>query len=358
MFDIEMPEESEGEPQPAAETPGSARRGPMASAVRENADSLRERREIEAEVRAENDALAHEYVRLKRLGLVMELVPVGRIDQDLLTRDRRGTSDVGLEDLKASIRAIGLSNPIQVERAGERYELIQGWRRLAAFRELHRETGEEQYSSIPAAVAEQGRGLEDAYRRMVDENLVRKNVSFAEMAGLARSYADDKATSAANVDEAVSHLFASASAAKRSHIRAFAELLELVGDRLSHADAISRSLGLDLRRALSHENVQRELRAALAAEPGRSSADELEILKRFASGVEASAPTEPTVAAAKRGRPRGAKTTFRFRRDSGDARCVATAGRVELRADDDFTGFDRKRLEAAVAAFFRELDQA
>ena len=41
-----------------------------------------------------------------------------------------------LEELKDSIRNIGLSNPIRVEQSGGRYELVQGMRRLTAFREL------------------------------------------------------------------------------------------------------------------------------------------------------------------------------------------------------------------------------
>ena len=43
-----------------------ARRGPMAAAITENAEALAERRAAEERIRAENDALAHELVRLKK----------------------------------------------------------------------------------------------------------------------------------------------------------------------------------------------------------------------------------------------------------------------------------------------------
>ena len=61
MFDVELPEE----PAPAeslASSP-SARRGPMATAIGETADTLRQRAAVESAIRQENDALAHEFVR-------------------------------------------------------------------------------------------------------------------------------------------------------------------------------------------------------------------------------------------------------------------------------------------------------
>ena len=215
VFDIDLPEE---EAPARAEVPAGkpARRGPMASAVRENAESLRARAELERSIRQENDALAHELVRLRGLGLAVEPVPLDRVDAAKLIRDRMVEENPDVEDLKDSIRAVGLSNPIRVERAGERFELIQGWRRLHAYRALLAETGEEAWAAIPAGIHEPGDDLETSYRRMVDENLVRKDVSFAEMADLARSFAADPQTSCEHVDEAVATLFRSAPYQKRS----------------------------------------------------------------------------------------------------------------------------------------------
>ena len=40
----------------------------------------------------------------------------------------------------------------------------------------------------------------------------------------------------------------------------------------------------------------------------------------------------------------------------GEVRCTAAAGKVELRSELDFSSIDRRRLEAAVEAFFAALD--
>ena len=125
MFDIDLPDDDV--PAPETKSLGGLRRGPMATAIGENADSLRQRAEQENAIRAENDALAHEFVRLKKLGLVTDLIALDAIHSAKLVRDRSARLDPELEELKASIKAIGLSNPIQVEQVGEgRYELVQG----------------------------------------------------------------------------------------------------------------------------------------------------------------------------------------------------------------------------------------
>ena len=130
MFEIDMPEDSP-ETFPAGKTPAAeTRRGPMATAISETAESSRDRARIEAEIRAENDALAQEHVRLKRAGLVTDMIALDVIDTTKLMRDRAPGPDFELAELVASIRDIGLSNPIRVEPAANgRYELIQGFRR-------------------------------------------------------------------------------------------------------------------------------------------------------------------------------------------------------------------------------------
>ena len=89
VFDIDFPSD---DPQPVEniDVPagtGAQRRGPMASAIVENADALAERSAAEAAIRAENDRLAHEHVRLKKQGLITDLVPIDDIRMDKLTRD-------------------------------------------------------------------------------------------------------------------------------------------------------------------------------------------------------------------------------------------------------------------------------
>ncbi|TPE51046.1 ParB/RepB/Spo0J family partition protein [Amaricoccus solimangrovi] len=369
IFDLDMPEEPEAAPDAApgvAETfpagkvtteKAPRRRGPMATAVHENAEALRARAEAEAAIRAENDALAGELVRLRGLGLIVDLIPLDAIDATKLARDRMPGEDLELAELKASIRDIGLSNPIRVEPAGQgRYELIQGMRRLTAFRELRAETGEKRYAAIPAGLMTDAEGLDQLYRRMVDENMVRKDISFMEMATMARDYARDPGTACDDPEKAVAILFQSAGYQKRSYIRAFLTLVDLLGDVLEYPRELPRGLGLDLRRRLDAEpGIVAEIRAELAAREDRTAEGELGVLRRWAGAGEGGetfpAGKKPAVAP----RPaRKARMTFEVPRAEGPAKCTAANGRLEIRLALDFSTIDRRRLEEAVR---RMLDQ-
>ncbi|MBL3569987.1 replication protein [Rhodovulum sulfidophilum] len=386
MFDIDMPEDMPAERSaevpnpPGAETPAAApetktfpagkvgdpsgaarRRGPMATAIGETAHSARERQEIEARIRAENDALAHEHVRLKRLGLVLESIPLEAIDTAKLVRDRKPGADPELEDLKASIVSIGLSNPIRVEAAGQgRYELIQGYRRLAAYKALLAETGDaEAWGTIPAAVMPEGEGIETLYRRMVDENLVRKDISFYEMAQLAVDYAADPATPETDPDRAVALLFKSARYQKRSYIRGFIKVVERMKGILAYPEELPRALGLALAQRLEEDP---ECRAAIAETlkgwEGRTVADELAAIRQQL-GVEAGAEEDTRAApkpAPKRAGGSKAKTSFQLNRKEGRARCTAADGRLEIRLPRDFSTIDRRRLEEAVRQMLDRLE--
>lgn len=355
-FAIEMPEDDLGIDPPL---PSPARRGPMASAIAENADSLKERRSLEEKIRRENDELAHQHVRLRELGLVLELVPLDHIDCEKLIRDRSLSVNLELDDLVSSILDLGLSNPIRAELTDDgRYELIQGYRRLEAYRRLWRETGDERFAAIPVATVPKGDDLEVSYRKMVDENLVRKDISFAEMAELARAYARDPETSAISVDKAVTALFKAAPYQKRSYIRAFAELLESIGDHIKFPHAIPRNLGLDLRRALDDGGQRAELIERLRAAPTRHADEELDILRYFAAIPQKQAnaarlPSRP----GKEKRARG-QLSFAFSADPQSGRCTAAEGRLELRADHDFSSIEPKRLQKAISAFFDVLNQS
>lgn len=360
MFDIDLPEDAP-ETIPAGKVSDPpVRRGPMAAAIAETAEATRERQEIEARIRAENDALAHEHVRLKRLGLVVEMVPLDRIEMTKLVRDRRKGPDAELAELKASIADLGLSNPIRLEACEDgRYELIQGFRRLSAYRALLEETGDaDRFGAIPAAVTPVGDDLESLYRRMVDENLVRKDISFAEMAMLALDYAADPLTPVTDPDKAVARLFKSAGYQKRSYIRTFMTVVERLGGALLYPEEIPRALGLALARRLEEEDGLAALvLEALKGWENRSIADELSVLRRFASETdkawpEAAAPAAPVRPVA----PARAKTSFQFDRREGRAKCVAASGRLEIHLDRDFTTIDRRRLEQAVRLMLDQLD--
>jgi len=350
VFDIDFPDDTPADaPAPSVEH----RRGPMAAAIVENADALAERSAAEAAIRAENDRLAHEHVRLKKLGLITDLVPVHEIRVAKLTRDRRPDRDPELDELKASIRAIGLSNPIRVEHDGAGYELVQGFRRLMAYRELHEETGEERFAAIPAGLLPKGESLDSLYRRMVDENLVRRDITFAEMGMLVLNYMEDHPNETDDLHAVTERLYSSANRQKRSHIRTFVRLMQEIGGAVRHLEAIPRALGTELVRIFDEEpHAAGDLAADLNLLPENASAeDELALMRAAAQGRPAPRP-QP--------KPRSqavAKTTLKLARPEGTAKCTAADGRVELRLPRDFSAVDRARLEQAVEAFFEALDR-
>lgn len=362
MFDIEVPV---GDAPAAPETkPARLRRGPMVTALHENAGAVRTRAGTEAAVRAENDRLTQEHVRLKRLGLITDLIALDKIDTTKLRRDRSIEVDPELDELVESIREIGLSNPIRVEQAGDRYELIQGWRRLQAYKALFGETGDELWSAIPAGMVPRGEDLVKSYRRMVDENLVRKDISFSEMATLATNYAADPQISCRDIGQAVSELYASSSYQKRSYIRAFAELQDMLGPELKYPVSVPRNLGLAVRRQIAEGRPGlEELRDALMKRPERGEGAELAILRGFVGGnlPEETLAPDPVPGVPEHGAAgplttRKTRTTFRLMGPEGALRCVAANGKLELRGATDFSGFDRRRLEAAVQAFLDALE--
>lgn len=182
-----------------------------------------------------------------------------------MIRDQASAADVELAELVQSIREIDLLNPIRVEPGRDgRYDLIQGWRRLTAYRKLLAETGDtDAWGSIPAGIAARGDALEQLYRRIVDEDMVRKDISFAEMAQLALHYAMDPNTAGHDPDRAVAVLYKSAGYQKRDYIRNFTLSVQASGEVLLYPPEIPPILGMSLAQRLAEMSG---LGAAIAAE--------------------------------------------------------------------------------------------
>ena len=353
VFDIAMPDEA---PEDTAPMTNTARRGPMASAISENAEALQIRKTAAEAIREENDALAHELVALRASGAVVQSIPLEQIHTFMLVRDRLPGEDVELDDLVLSIREVGLSNPIRVlPRAdGEGYELVQGFRRWSAYKRLFAEASDQIWSAIPALIMPGDPDISGLYRRMIDENLVRKDLSFAEMAYAAQNYAADPATDAASLSDAVAALFQSAPYSKRSYIRSFAYLLERLSGSLLYPAEIPRALGVDVARAIKERPAAlKRTQTELAGWQNRSIKDELSVLR---SVVEDVAPSEPTSASGDKvpkkklvGAARS-KTTFHIGSSFGQVKCTADVGRLEIQVDRDFSSIDRANLERAISA--------
>ena len=93
-------------------------------------------------------------------------IPLAEIDDNALTRDRSGLGADALTELKTSIAASGLRQPVELfalsdPRPPHRYGLLSGLRRLAAFRDLHELTGQERYAGGSGLAAQGQDRLED-----------------------------------------------------------------------------------------------------------------------------------------------------------------------------------------------------
>lgn len=117
------------------------------------------------------------------------LIPVEKIDSNPL-QPRRAVSAEYLNDLRNSIAAKGLLEPIAVRSVGDRYQVIFGHQRVEAFRTLSRDEALDQatrakFAQIPADVRE---NVDDAemLELALTENIRRKALTPLEIAdGLA-----------------------------------------------------------------------------------------------------------------------------------------------------------------------------
>lgn len=363
VFDIDLPEDDLTPTQVPPEAPQEPqRRGPMASAISENAEALQARRTAAEAIREENDALAHEYVARREAGGVVEDIPLDEVHTHMLVRDRFPGDDLELEGLITSIRELGLSNPIRVLRRpdGTGVELVQGFRRLSAYKSLLEETGDEKWGRVPALILSADKvgdvDIGGLYRRMVDENVIRKDLSFAEMARAAQTYAMDPATAANDLSEAVAALFQSAPYSKRSYIRSFAYLLDQIGSYLAYPTEIPRALGVAVARGLKERpEIKARIRDDLHDWNMRGVLDELDVLRRHVGEAATEVDGDPGAITASPKPKRGAvdpsktKTTFDIRTSAGRVKCTAAVGRLEIKVDRDFSTIDRARLERAIA---------
>lgn len=203
--------------------------------------------------------------------LVLDL-PLGDIAPDHLTRDRIPAEDEDMAVLRASIRAHGQRTPIEVTplKGALPYGLISGWRRLAALKALHAETGEARFATVQALVRRPETAA-DAYVTMVEENEIRVGLSHYERARVAALAAargvfpDEEA--------ALKALFATASRPKRSRIRSFLELYHALDDTLRFPAHLPERLGLALVERLRAGGRAEIAKALAAADPATPEAE-------------------------------------------------------------------------------------
>lgn len=332
------PFSSELSPKPRRRNPG-----PMGAAVREAAEDLQESTEAKVDQRRRNADDAKTYRAAMEEGLMLLRLPVGNIRTDDLPRDRLELDAVAgsdaMEELKASIRAGGQKEPIEVyvDDAGA-HQLKKGWRRLTALTQLYAETGDVAFGEVIARV-EVGQGDRiDRYIDMVEENVVREDLTFAEMAQVAITAAQDSRIDGDDPLALVNRLYNNLHKVKRSYIRSFVTLLIALGDSLRWPKAVSRNLGVDAARSITSPADALELAASLRG--AVSEEDQNRRLLGFVEGRKAPIKKAAKVAP---------KQKFEFH--VGQTKVTARNGECRIVSKSDFAAIDKDRLMRAVTAF-------
>lgn len=312
--------------------------GPMGAAVRETAGSLQDSTDALADQRRQNSRDAKAYNAARTDGLVLERVPLDQIRTDDLPRDRLDLDGVAMsdemEELKASIRTRGQREPVELYRdTAGRFQIKKGWRRFTALTQLLAETGDVAFATITARIEATGDGDRMArYIDMVEENVIREDLSFAEMAMVAISAARDGGIEGAEPEDLVARLYGSLHKMKRSYIKSFVVLLKTYGPDLKFPKAVPRNLGVEVVRK-GKGAVPPELRDALrsADTPETQNA----ALAAYVSGVgRAKTP---------------AKTKGGLR--VGTTTVEAVKGRITIKSKADYSAVSDADMTRAIKAF-------
>jgi hypothetical protein len=235
--------------------------------------------------------LSDSVARARETGRLVLDLALDSIAPDHLTRDRLPAEDVEMGALRESIRMHGQRTPVEVTplTGALPYGLISGWRRLQALKALFAETGEDRFATVQALVRRPDT-LADAYVTMVEENEIRLGLSQYERARVAALAAARGVF--ASEDAALGALFATASKAKRSRIRAFLSLYHALDGVLRFPAQLPERLGLALAERL-RAGERDAIAAALAAADPRTPEAELAALARLAAPAPAPAQAEP-----------------------------------------------------------------
>lgn len=191
-------------------------------------------------------------------------IPLAEIDPAALPRDRGALDEAGLLELRLSIAASGLRQPVELwtlskPRGAFRYGLLSGYRRLHAYHGLHELTGQDRYTTIPAFLRAPA-SFAAAMTAMVEENEIRADISPWERGRIAwLAYRQEVF---GTIEEAVAALYPSVSKDKRARLRAVAYLVDEFEGHLTAPEQLSLRQLLRLSAAV-HAGFGPVIRAAL-----------------------------------------------------------------------------------------------
>ncbi|WP_209424422.1 ParB N-terminal domain-containing protein [Pararhodobacter sp. SW119] len=172
----------------------------------------------------------------------VHLIAPADILAEALPRDRTALDPAALAELEMSVLLDGLRQPIEVwairnpAEGGPRYGLISGMRRLTVFQRLHQHKPD---ARIPAFIREP-HDLPDAMARMIAENEIRAEISPWEKGRIVVESVHEGLFD--TLDAAVATLYKPLNKQRRNRIRAIAEVVSEIGDRLlSHPETLSQT---------------------------------------------------------------------------------------------------------------------
>lgn len=291
------------------------------------------------DLRAAEDARAWRDAEAQ--GLVLQLLDLAEVQTDDLPRDRLDLGGVAgsaeMAELKASIRERGQREPIEVYiDARGRYQLLKGWRRLTALGQLYAETRHPAFATVTARVTQEAWADPDSrmerYIDMVEENVVREDLTFAEMAQVALRVAEDPGIDGTDPEILVGDLYSSLHKMKRSYIRSFVFLLATLGDAVRWPKEISRNQGVAVARALK-------------TSPGAAAG-----LRRKLAGCATAQAQAKALEAFLKAHARGTATGDRELR-VGNTTVKTRKGECRIVSTEDFSEIPQDRLARAIEAF-------
>ena len=221
-------------------------------------------------------------------GRLIQKIPLAKIDETYLVRDRVAAAPEEMMTLIESLRARGQQTAIEVSALGNgRYGLISGWRRLTALRTLSADKESEKIDTILAIIRDP-KDSSAAYIAMVEENEIRVGLSFYERARIVARAVDRGVYRTDRL--ALAALFAAVPRAKRSKIGSFITIVRALDEALTFPTALTEKSGLALAKSLDSDvGFAARLIAALQETPPATAHHEGQIIAK-ARDNEAPAP--------------------------------------------------------------------
>lgn len=205
--------------------------------------------------------------------------------------------------------------------------------------QLYGETGEGQCATAIARVeARQGDRI-PRHVDMVEENVVREDPTFAEMAQVAVTEAQDEGVDAGNPSELVNRLYGAVDKTKRSPMRSFVFLLSVLEDSLKWPKEASRNLGVEVSCAIKGADQTYALKSWFA--DGHSAAAQTKLLESFLETVRRQSPWKNADASPKQ----------KFEFHVGKTKVTLRSGECRSVSDRDFAAVPKDLPDEAVEAF-------